>query len=72
MDIASIRSFDTYLPCFDEDPRQLLEDILWKADYLSEKDLQQVWKAYNFALEQHQEQTRHSGEPYIVHPVKVL
>ena len=72
MDIASIRGFDTYVACFDEDPRQILEEILWKADYLSELDIQQVWKAYNFALEKHHGQHRHSGEPYIVHPLRVL
>ncbi len=29
----------------------------------------QIWKAYIFAREAHEGQTRKSGDPYIIHPV---
>jgi GTP diphosphokinase / guanosine-3',5'-bis(diphosphate) 3'-diphosphatase len=72
MDLTNIRIFDTYIPCYDEDPRQLLEDILYKADYLTPADLTLIRTTYIYALEKHAGQTRHSDEPYIVHPVRVL
>ena len=28
-------------------------------------------KAYNFALKAHRKQKRHSGDPYVIHPVAV-
>ena len=28
-------------------------------------------KAYNFALKAHSKQKRHSGDPYVIHPVAV-
>jgi hypothetical protein len=60
MDLTSIRVFDNYIPCFDEDPRQLLEEILYKADYLSQADLSLIRMTYNYTLEKHQGQVRHS------------
>lgn len=41
------------------------------AEYLTDKDLEQLEKAYRFAEKAHQGQTRKSGEPYITHPVAV-
>ena len=35
----------------------------------SQIDLQAIEKAYDFAAELHKDQTRYSGEPYIIHPV---
>ena len=34
-------------------------------------DTKLILKAYNFAKEQHRDQLRKSGEPYIIHPVQV-
>lgn len=42
-----------------------------KLDYLSPADLEQVRLAYRFADEAHLGQLRHSGEPYITHPIAV-
>ena len=41
------------------------------SDYLDPKKVRQVNKAYNFALEAHQNQKREEGVPYIIHPVAV-
>ncbi len=40
-------------------------------EYLSPADIDQVWAAYRYAAFAHAGQTRHSGEPYITHPVAV-
>jgi len=42
-----------------------------KLSYLSKADLKQVREAYKFADEAHLGQFRHSGLPYITHPVAV-
>ena len=42
-----------------------------KLDYLSAPDFEQVRLAYRFADESHLGQIRHSGEPYITHPIAV-
>ena len=39
-------------------------------DY-SEEEIDQINKAYNFALRQHKDMLRKNGEPYIVHPLNV-
>ena len=38
--------------------------------YLPDDSVSQIERAYLFAEESHQGQTRKSGEPYIVHPVQ--
>ena len=38
--------------------------------YRPSDDLTLVKKAYEFSLQHHQGQTRASGEPYLVHPLK--
>lgn len=49
-----------------------IEDIVKKASaYLSEKDIDFIYRAYEYASEAHQDQYRKSGEPYIIHPVQV-
>jgi GTP pyrophosphokinase len=49
-----------------------LHDILDTISaYNPEADLDQVKKAYVFAAKAHQGQTRHSGEPYLIHPMEV-
>jgi GTP diphosphokinase / guanosine-3',5'-bis(diphosphate) 3'-diphosphatase len=39
--------------------------------YLSEKDVEFIKKAYEFANRAHRDQYRKSGEPYIIHPIQV-
>lgn len=39
--------------------------------YLKKSEIQDVYKAYNYAFECHIDQKRRSGEPYITHPVSV-
>ncbi|NPV91516.1 MAG: bifunctional (p)ppGpp synthetase/guanosine-3',5'-bis(diphosphate) 3'-pyrophosphohydrolase [Firmicutes bacterium] len=48
--------------------KKLLEKI---KSYHPEADLEMVTRAYEFAREAHEGQTRNSGEPYIVHPLRV-
>ncbi|MDH7479589.1 MAG: RelA/SpoT family protein, partial [Syntrophomonadaceae bacterium] len=48
--------------------KKLLEKI---KSYYPEADLNLVASAYQFAAEAHQGQCRNSGEPYIVHPLRV-
>lgn len=49
-----------------------LHDILDTISaYNPEADLDQIKKAYVFAAKAHQGQTRHSGEPYLIHPMEV-
>ncbi|ETA73153.1 RelA/SpoT family protein [Ligilactobacillus equi] len=55
------------------------KDVLWTADdvismcrdYMNEKHVDMVQRAYNFAAYVHKEQVRKSGEPYIIHPIQV-
>ena len=47
------------------------DDILDKIDYFPEKELALLKKAYVFAAQAHQGQTRRSGEPYLSHPLEV-
>ncbi|MDO5692895.1 MAG: bifunctional (p)ppGpp synthetase/guanosine-3',5'-bis(diphosphate) 3'-pyrophosphohydrolase [Pseudomonadota bacterium] len=42
-----------------------------KLDYLAPADAEQVRRAYRFADTAHLGQMRHSGEPYITHPIAV-
>ena len=46
----------------------ILENI---KKYIAEPNLQLIEDAYNFAVEQHGDQKRLSGEPYIIHPANV-
>lgn len=41
------------------------------ADYLSPAQIEQVQHAYHYAKQAHTGQRRHSGEPYITHPLAV-
>ncbi|AUM96836.1 TPA: bifunctional (p)ppGpp synthetase/guanosine-3',5'-bis(diphosphate) 3'-pyrophosphohydrolase [Clostridium botulinum] len=50
----------------------MLEDLMIKIkDSFSEKEIEFIKKAYNFACNAHKEQKRISGEPYITHPEEV-
>ncbi len=46
-------------------------DLVKKADYLNEKDLALLTKAYETAAKAHLDQNRLSGEKYIQHPLNV-
>src|SRR5207245_4300508 len=48
-----------------------LEDLLRKVDYLGERDLALLTKAYKTAAQAHIDQNRLSGEKYIQHPLAV-
>ena len=49
-----------------------IEDILTKMKKNNKKtDVKLITKAYQFAKENHGDQLRKSGEPYIIHPVQV-
>ncbi len=45
--------------------------LMANLDYLSPADIEHVRQAYRFADEAHLGQLRHSGEPYITHPIAV-
>ncbi|APH16954.1 RelA/SpoT family protein [Clostridium sporogenes] len=50
----------------------MLEDLMIKIkDSFTEKEIEFIKKAYNFACNAHKEQKRISGEPYITHPEEV-
>src|SRR5687767_3529649 len=49
-----------------------LETLLEKLRlYSPESDLELVRRAYEFSAQEHKGQVRHSGEPYLVHPLEV-
>lgn len=50
---------------------RLIKEFLDKLDYLPEETVKKITQAYEFAAAAHGSQTRHSGEPYITHPVAV-
>lgn len=49
-----------------------IQDVISKKKEISKRvDSKIIMKAYNYAVEHHGDQKRHSGEPYIVHPLNV-
>ena len=50
-------------------PDSQLTTLLKK--YLTQKEIESVWKAYRLGFSSHTGQFRKSGEPYITHPVSV-
>ncbi len=50
---------------------RLFNKLRRKLDYLDEHQINQIEQAYFLALAAHQGQKRHTGEPYITHPVAV-
>lgn len=72
MDISDIQVFHDYKPLFDEDPIEELEKILEQASYLNPTEKDMVRKAYTVARDAHAWVDRLSGEPYIIHPIRVL
>ncbi len=55
------------------DPAQVVrfQDVQERASYLDEAGHRLLQKAYVFAARAHEGQSRHSGEPYFVHPIAV-
>lgn len=71
MDIREIESFFSYKPLFDPNPQFLIDKIKKTAsEYMSQEKIQNIQKAYEYALKAHWEWNRLSGEPYIVHPIR--
>jgi GTP pyrophosphokinase len=52
-------------------PRWLQECLISRESEESESDVNLICRAFNFAFELHEGQTRKSGEPYIAHPIAV-
>ncbi len=53
------------------DTNSLSQNVARFTHYLSDKDQAQVQRAFALAAHAHTGQLRHSGEPYITHPVAV-
>ncbi len=54
------------------DPEQLYQELINRVHkYHPSDDVSMIEKAYNVAKEAHKNQTRKSGEPYIIHPLNV-
>ncbi len=53
--------------------REINVELLFEAiaERFNEKDQELIHKAYSLANEKHKDQKRHSGAPYIIHPVNV-
>ena len=49
-----------------------IQDIIDKRKKHTRKvDTKLIMKAYDYANKNHEKQCRHSGEPYIIHPLNV-
>ena len=48
-----------------------IDDLLNKADYLTDNKLELIRKAYDYAVIAHAKQYRRTGHPYITHPLAV-
>jgi GTP pyrophosphokinase len=71
MDVLRLEKFLNYTPFMDQDPRIILDRIIQKAQkYIPQDQIHLIQEAYDFAAEQHAQQKRLSGEPYIIHPLK--
>jgi GTP pyrophosphokinase len=70
-DLKAFEVFFAYNPLFQEEPLDLLNDILIKAKkYLTLTDVEAIKKAYEFTRDAHKGILRKSGEPYIIHPLR--
>lgn len=71
MDIRELDSFFDYQLTFEEDPTDLVENIVSQARaYLPADQIPEIYHAYEFTKNAHCGIKRLSGEPYIVHPLK--
>jgi GTP pyrophosphokinase len=70
-DLKAFETFFAYEPVFEENPLEILQSILVKAQkYLSGEEIEAIKKAYEFTKQAHEGVLRKSGEPYIIHPLK--
>jgi GTP pyrophosphokinase len=66
IDDGRIEALDEFLA-----PEQLYNDLITRVrKYHPSGDISLIEKAYNVANDAHKGQTRKSGEPYIIHPLK--
>jgi len=72
MDIAKIQQYLSYQPYFEEQPELLFENILQRLTYLKDHEKDELRDTYAFARHHHGDTKRHSGEPYIIHPIRVF
>ena len=71
MHVNHLQDFLDYKPVFDDKPQQIVDEIISLAEkYLPKKDIANIQPTYEFAKSAHETWKRHSGEPYIVHPLK--
>lgn len=72
MHIADLAQFIHYTPIFETDPVWLINRIVTQAkSYLWPQCEPQIRKTYAFVRDAHHDVVRHSGEPYIIHPLYV-
>ncbi|MDD3262370.1 MAG: RelA/SpoT family protein [Candidatus Absconditabacteria bacterium] len=70
MDVKSLEQYLNYIPHIGN-PQYIVDDIIQKAkEYLSENQISEIQRAYEYARQAHGGQLRLSGEEYIVHPLK--
>ena len=70
-DLKSFQEFFDYKPCNEEDPTDILENILRKArKYLKPEEIDEIVRTYEFTREAHKWVYRKSWEPYIIHPLR--
>jgi GTP pyrophosphokinase/guanosine-3',5'-bis(diphosphate) 3'-pyrophosphohydrolase len=56
----------------DSEPMLTIDDLCFAtSNYLESKQVNDIRRAYHFAEQAHEGQTRRSGEPYITHPLAV-
>lgn len=71
MHVKQLRNFLDYKPVFFDAPQHIVDEIVELAkEFIAPKDLPLIQQAYEFAKDAHKSWQRHSGEPYIVHPLK--
>ena len=70
-DLHSFQSFFNYEPCYNDNPVDILENILSKArKYLKPEEIWAIVKTYEFTRDAHKWVLRKSWEPYIIHPLR--
>lgn len=72
MDVKDLWRFFDYKPFLTNDFRIILDKIISEAKkYLDEKSIEEIKRTAEFAIKAHEWQFRLSGEPYIIHPLRV-
>ena len=54
-----------------ENPQQLLQEFFAANDYFTQDQIKQITKAWDFLVSCTSSETRSSGEPYYIHPLRV-